>query len=366
MKFTCSKNELKEAVQICEKNTGKNLNLVVLSNILLDCADKILKLTATNLETAVEVEIPTKTEKEGKITIPGSVLSGFLSNNSVNEEITLESQNNNLIISTSNTSITIKGQPADDFPTLPIIKSEDESVINCADFVSGLKSVWYSCSNSIIKPEIASVLIQSNKSASLIFAATDSFRLAEKRFDYNLNNFGKVLLPFKSVAEILRIFDGVFDKLKIKTNKNQINIESDNIKFISRLIDGVFPDYQQILPKKFTADVVVKNNDFTNALKSTAMFSGKLNELVFSLNPEENFIVLKTANNEIGDCVVKIPAKITGEKIKITFNHRYIQDCLQAVNNNDILLRFCGEMKPLLITSLNNNTFQYLVMPMSI
>lgn len=366
MKINCLIDNIKEAVLICEKTTGKNLNLPILSSIFLEAKNKTIKLRATNLETGVEIKIPAKIEKEGQITIPAGVLAGLLSNLDKKEQITIETQNNNLLISTKNNSAVIKTQPADDFPTLPDINSENTVSLNIDDFINGLKSVWYSCSNSTIKPELSSVFIKSNKGTSLTFAATDSFRLAERKYSYFFPDFGPILLPIKSISEILRVFDGKNGVLKIKINKNQINLELDNIIFISRLTDGLFPDYQQIIPKKFTTDAVVDKNTFLNSLKINAIFSGKLNELNFTINQQDKIMVLKSTNNEIGEHISTIPVKITGEDIKITFNHKYVYDCLLNIDSEQLILRFSGSGKPLLITGLNNNNFQYLVMPMSV
>lgn len=366
MKILCLKKDLKEAVFICERISGKNLNLPILSNILLDTDGKDLKLISTNLELGVEIIIPAKIENKGKITIPSTIFNSFLSNISGSDQINLEIKNNNLIISTNNNSTLIKSQPTDDFPNLPKIKSDNKFSIPIIDFISGLKMVFYSCALSTIKPEISSVYLYSSKADMITFTATDSFRLAEKKINYFFPEFGPILIPFKTVVEIIRIFDGKEGNLDILFDKNQINIKKDNIIFISRLTDGVFPDYNQIIPKKFTTDAIINKDFFINSLKISSLFSGKLNELNIVVNSEDGFLTIKTSNNESGENISKIPAKITGENLKITFNHKYIYDCLPNIESEEIILRFSGEGRPLLITGAQDNTFQYLVMPMSV
>lgn len=366
MKLFCQKNYIKEAVSLCEKITGKNLNLPILSDILIIGENKKIKLISTNLELGIEIDIPSKIEQEGRIAVPSSIINNFLSNIIKDEKITLESQNNNLLISTYNSSTLIKSHPTDDFPTLPVLKSDNLILIPIEDFISGLKSVWYACSFSNIKPEISSVFLFSDKNNNITFTATDSFRLAEKKFNYFFPDLGPLLVPFKTIAEILRIFDGKSGKIKMSFNKNQINLELDNIKFISRLVDGVFPDYQQIIPKKFITDVIIDKEDFVNSLKMASVFSGKLNELSFVVNPDDELLTIKTSNSDTGEHVAKIRAQITGDEIKIVFNYKYIFDCLSSINSQQIILRFSGEGKPLLITSTKNDMFQYLIMPMSV
>ena len=366
MKISCFKKDLKEAVSVCERVSGKNLSLPVLNNILLEADDSGLKIVSTNLDLGVEIVIPVKIENNGKITVPAGILNSYLSNLSGNDKITLEVKDNNLVISTENNSTLIKSQPADDFPNIPKLKTDNVFSLPTIDFISGLKSVFYSCSLSNIKPEISSVYLYSNKANMLTFTATDSFRLAEKKINYFFDNFGPILIPFKTVVEIIRIFDEKDGNINIIFNKNQINIKKDNIVFVSRLIDGVFPDYNQIIPKKFNTNIIIKKDVFINSLKLSGVFSGKLNEINLSINSGDDFFIIKTSNNELGENMTKIPTKITGESVKISFNHKYIYDFLLNINSEDIMLKFSGEGKPLLIMGNNDNTFQYLVMPMSV
>lgn len=366
MKILCFKKDLKEAVSICERISGKNLNLLILNNIMIIAEEKYLKLISTNLELGVEIIIPAKIENKGKITTPSNILNNFLSNISGSDQIDLEVKDNNLIISTNNNSTLIKSQSIDDFPNLPKLKSNNNFSIPIIDLILGFKSVFYSCAPSTIKPEISSVYLYSTKTNMLTLAATDSFRLAEKKMNYFFPEFGPILIPFKTVVEIIRIFDGKNGKVDILFDKNQINIKKDNIIFISRLTDGIFPDYNQIIPKKFVTDVIINKEVFINSLKISGVFSGKLNELNMAINPEDGFFTIKTSNNELGENISKIPAKITGESVKITFNHKYIYDCMANINSEEIILKFSGEGKPLLITGAQDNTFQYLVMPMSV
>jgi DNA polymerase-3 subunit beta len=365
MKIICLKNNLKEAVCLSEKITGKNLTLPILSNILISAEDKILKLTATNLEIGIEIEIPSKIEKTGKLAIPSNIFNSFLSNLSNDENITLESQNNNLLISNLNSSTLIKGQSTDDFPILPKIDQKKEIEISVNDLILGIKSVLYSVSFSNIKPEISSIYVFSGKNIPFTFAATDSFRLAEKKFKYSFNDFQGVLIPYKSAVEILRIFEGKEGKIKLIFDNNQIFLLIDNIKFISRLTEGIFPDYQQIIPKKFTTEIILNKDVLIGALKMTSIFSSRLNEINFNIGPKNDFIIIRTSNIDTGESKVNIPAKITGEELNMVFNHKYIFECLSHIYSPQILFRFSGLEKPLVISGIGDNFFQYVVMPMN-
>ena len=366
MKIICLKKYLKEAVVLCEKIINKNLSLPILNNILISGEGRILKLTSTNLEIGLNIEIPAKIEKEGKITVPAHIINNFLSSFSIDGNISLQSQNNNLLILTSNTSSLIKSQPYDDFPILPEIKEKKEIEILIDDFILGLKSVYYSSSFLNIKPEISSVYVILEKNTPLTFVATDSFRLAEKKFNYHFKENIKILIPLKSVIEILRIFEGKKGKIKLIADKNQIFLGMDNIKFISRLTDGIFPDYEQIIPKKFTTDVIVDKKLFIDSLRMANIFSGKFNGVNIIIDLKNKFITINTSNQETGEHTSNITAKITGEKLNITFNYKYVFDCLQYIPSSNIILRFSGEGKPMVITGVDDNSFQYLVMPMDL
>lgn len=365
MKIICLKNYLKEAVNLCEKITGKNLSLPILNNILISTNERNIKIIATNLELGIEIEIPAKIEKKGKVAVPAGIINNFLSNFSGDENIKLEEQNNNLLISTKNTSTIIKGQSPEDFPIIPRVKSENQNLTPVKDFISGLKSVLYSASISNIKPEISSIFIYSGKNIPLTFVATDSFRLAEKKFNYPLPEFNKLLMPLRTATEALRIFDGKEGKIKLSSDKNQINMELENIRFISRITEGVFPDYQQIIPKKFATDVIIDKDGLTGALRAASIFSGKLNEINVAIDANKNLITIKTLSQDVGEYVTNLSAKITGEDIKMSFNHKYVADCLGHIPPGDVLMRFTGEGKPLLVTGTNDNSFQYLIMPMN-
>jgi len=365
MKAFCLKKHFKDAVIMCEKVTGKNLTLPVLGNIIISGKDGNLKFIATNLEIGLEIDAPAKIEEEGKVAVPANIISSFLSNLSFDDNISIESKNNNLSLATTNTSTLIKGQPFDDFPSLPKIKNENRIKIPARDFVSGLKSVVYAASLLNIKPEISSVYINSNNKDALIFAATDSFRLAEKKINHPFNGFENILIPLKSVSEILRIFDGKEGDMDIIPDKNQILLSMDNIKFISRITEGVFPDYHQIIPTKFTTDVVVNKDLFLNSLKMASVFSGKLNEVNLITGSDNKSLTINTVNSDSGEHITNIPANITGEELKMSFNHKYIFDCLQQIQSPEIILRFSGDGKPLVIVGINDDSFRYLVMPMN-
>jgi DNA polymerase-3 subunit beta len=215
MKLECSIEKIKNAISQAERMIGKNLTLPVLNSILLIASGKSLKLRSTNLSIGVEIEIPAKIEKEGILAIPGSVLNAIFSNVFQNENIFLESEDKNLLIKTKKSQIKLKGIPHDDFPTIPMVIGTSFE-IDSKKLIDGIKSVCYSSSVSDIKPEISSVFIYTNQD-SLVFVSTDSFRLAEKKIKMmrGLEEISGILIPFKNIGEILKVFGEIQNIIKV-------------------------------------------------------------------------------------------------------------------------------------------------------
>ncbi len=365
MKLKCLTHHLKEALSLTEKISSKNITLPILNSVLISTKKRELRIIVTNLEVGLEIKIPAKIEKEGENAVPAKLLYNFLSNLPSNESIDLETFQNNLTISSSNTSTIIKGYPVEDFPLLPSIKEKEDFLsLPVKDFLLGLNSVYYSCSLTEMKPEIASVFINSQKNTPITFVATDSFRLARKSIPYTFSNFSPLLIPYRNVIEIMRIFENESGEIRLIPNKNQLFLFSERIKLVSRLTEGNFPDYEEIIPKTFLTDVTIDKILFNNSLKTASIFSGKLNEVKLEVIPDKKIAKLQASHSDLGENITNIPIEISGEKLKITFNHRYLTDGLKYVPSDKILLRFNGENKPILITGIKDNSFYYLVMPM--
>jgi DNA polymerase-3 subunit beta len=364
MKLECSIEKIKNAVSQVERITGKNLTLPVLNSILLIASGKSLKLRSTNLSLGIEIEIGAKIEKEGILAISGSVLNAIFSNVSQNENVYLENKDGNLLIKTKKSQIKLKCTPHDDFPTIPAVAGTSFE-IESKKLVEGIKSVCYSSSVSDIKPEISSVFMYTNDDG-LVFVSTDSFRLAEKRIKTKgLPEIPGILIPFKNISEILRVFGEFQGIIKVCFNKNQISFSSDNTYLTSRVIDGIFPDYRQIIPKEFTTDVVVLKQDLLNALKLSNVFSDKFNQVNLKVSPKEKVFELSSANNDIGENKTYLDVVINGENIELGFNYKYFLDCFQSITTDSVSIKFAGEQRPIVISPVSDASFTYLIMPMN-
>jgi DNA polymerase-3 subunit beta len=364
MKIEIELEKIKNAIYQAEKVTGKNLTLPILSSILLIAKDKILKIRATNLNLGIEIEIKAKIEKEGTIAVSGNVLLGVFSNILQNEKIILEEDNGNLLIQTNKNKIKIKGQNYDDFPTIPIVEGQSFE-IDSKKMIEGIKSVYYSSSISDIKPEISSVYVYLNEN-NLTFVSTDSFRLAEKKITTkNIENISGIIIPFKNIPEILRIFSDLSGEMKICFNKNLISFSLEEVYLTSRIVDGIFPDYKQIIPKENKTEIIVLKQDLLNALKISNIFSDKFNQLNLSVKVKEKSFVLYSQNNDIGENKTSLDAALTGEDVELSFNYKYFLDCFQSINSDSLSIKINQASKPIVVSGVSDKSFIYLIMPMN-
>ena len=364
MKLECEIEKIKNAIYQAERITGKNLTLPVLNSILFIASEKSLKLRATNLSLGIEIEIPAKIEKEGIVAVSGSVLVGIFSNIFQKENISLEEKDGYLLIKTKKSQIKVKCQPNEDFPTIPRV-SGNIFEIDSKKLIDGIKSVYYSSSVSDVKPEISSVYFFL-KEDNLIFVSTDSFRLAEKKIMVKkIEEKSGILIPFKNIPEILRVFGEFLGEIKICSNKNQISFSSNNVYLTSRVIDGIFPDYTQIIPKEFKTECVVLKQDLLNALKLSNIFSDKFNQVNLSIKPKEKIFEISSQNNEVGENKTYLDAAISGEDVEVSFNYKYFIDCFQSINTDSVSIRFNQSIKPIVVSGVSDNSFTYLIMPMN-
>jgi DNA polymerase-3 subunit beta len=370
MRIECDTEKLKKAISQVERVTGKNLTLQVLNSILFIASGKFLKLRATNLSLGIEVEIPAKIESEGMMVISGSVLVNIFTNIYNIPKVILENKDGNLLIETENNKIIIKGQPHEDFPNIPKISGETFE-IESQKLIEGIKSVYYSASVSDIKPEYSSVYVYFFEN-NLFFVSTDSFRLAEKKIKIKENiEIPGILIPFKNIPEILKIIGDLTGKISVCFNENQISFSADNIYLISRVVNGIFPDYTQIIPKEFNTKAVVLKQELLNSLKISNIFSGKFNEVNLSIRVQEKIFELSVKNSEVGEYKTCLNAEIEGEDVELSFNSKYFFDCFQVINSDRIIIKInksndgqLNRNKPLIISGVSDNSFLYLIMPM--
>lgn len=365
MKIEINKNNLLKALSKADKITGKNVSLAVLQCVVIKTLENEIEISATNLELGVKVFIPAKIERKGEIAVSSSLLVSYLTNLIQEEKLVLEHSEQTLKIIGTKSETQINTFPTTDFPSIPTIDSNKKCTIDNIDLIEGLKSVWYAASVSSIKPELSSVYLYSD-SEQLTFVATDSFRLAEKKSGAKTEDFESILIPQRNVSEIIRVFEGVESKITITFGQNQVSFEVDKeIYLVSRVVDGIFPDYRQIVPKQTKTEIHVLKQDLINSLKISNLFSDNFNQVKFHIDVENNIFEITSRNSEKGESRTSVPATIQGESLDINFNQKYISDCFNSIKSESFQMLFNGIGRPMIIKGNNDGGFMYLVMPLN-
>ena len=369
MKIETKKERVEQAVSKAAKITSKNSSLPVLNCLLLEVSKNSLFIRSTNLELGVEFEIPVKVEQEGSAAVPADILSSFINNLPKEEQMVLFLKDDVFNIKTNSNETSIKTYDKTEFPTLPQVSSQKTISLPIKTLIDGFRSVWFASSPSHIKPELASVCVFSQDD-NLYFAATDSFRLAEKKVkNKNKQGLEPVLVPYKNIPEIIRILEDKDQSndhdLELKVDKNQLSIVGEGVYITSRLIEGSFPDYSQIIPQDFVTEVVVLKEDLLNALKISNVFTDEFKKLEFNISPQNKKVQIQTQNVHIGENTTSLNGSMEGGELKVSFNYKYIVDVFQSILTDSVSLKFAGEGKPLVVQGVSDNTFLYLVMPMN-
>ena len=365
MKIECIKDQLEEALNKADKIAGKNITLPVLSGLYFDARQNTLSIKATNLDLGISISLPVKVSEPGIVVVPAHVISSFVSSLSKDRNITITTKEQTLEIKTSATKTQIKTLPSEDFPIIPEIDDDKAFSISARDFIFGLRSVIYAAAIGSIKPELSSISIK-HEGEFLVFAATDSFRLAEKKIrTKKAPHFKQILIPQKNALEIIKIFDKGEEEISISIEEHQMALRSQNVYLTSRIIEGTFPDYRQIIPKETTSKAVLLKQDLINSLKTSLIFSDAFNQLTLKLSPKAKTFEIESKNSTVGESTHAVEGVLEGEDISINVNHRYFTDCFQSITTDSIALSFSGQAKPIIIQGVGDTSFLYLVMPMN-
>ncbi len=367
MKIEIPLQKLKDVISKTDRIAGKHATLPVLSCILIEFGNNNAVFKATNLDVGIEISVPVKSIGEGTVAIPAHTISSFVSQlPNQGSVVTIELENNNIRISTPQSQGIIKSVPFDDFPSIPKVVDGQEFEMKADVISKGLKSVWYSASISSIKPELSSVYLF-REGEYVTFVATDSFRLAEKKVKApTAAKLNDILIPFKNIADILRVIENIDNNIKVKSSKNLISFSDGNTYVVSRVIDGVFPDYHQIVPKNFITEAVVLKQDFINAIKISNVFSDKFNQIKIVIDPKKKIFEIQTKNSDVGENITSVPAALTGERIEVNFNYKYVADCFQSIDADSVSLQLSGLNKPMVIRPVSGDqSFMYIAMPMN-
>ena len=380
MKLICTQNNFRKAVFNTERVVGKQNSLPILKNIMLKTEKGRLKFSATNLEIGIITKIGAKIKEKGEITIPAKLLSDFVNNLPNDEEkVLLEAKNQSLSIISGNYKAHIKGLDAVDFPIIPKLKGEYLFSLPAQEIKSTVSKILFCVAINENRPEFSGVNINflENK---VILAATDSFRLAEISLKLNsgasdnyrdfINKKDSVIVPYNTFSEIARAIGEETKKINIAIEENQIFFEIDGVQIVSRLINGKYPDYKQIIPKKFNTRAVLTKEYFLRAVRISSVFTNSQSgEVNFILDSKKNSLVIQAQSHESGENKSKLKADIIGPSQEIILNSRYVMDGISAIPSINIAVLVNDESSPIGFRAVNNESgkieenYIYIVMP---
>lgn len=372
MKLIILQNVIKKGLSLVERAATKTSSFPVLGNILLKGEGNFLSLAATNLEIAVIWWALAKVEKEGSIVVPSIIFSGFVSS-LPDKPIELAVEENQISIKSGNYKTLVKGQSLEDFPIIPKINEGEFLTVEAGPFCQSLSQVVSFAVPSTTKPEISGVYLSFQKKL-IKMVATDSFRLGEKRHFVDLSHLSKeysLILPQKTAREIINIFSEEEGELKIYLSPNQIVFEKlmeetqhPKVQLISRLIEGEYPDYEAIIPKKYETQAVLGKAELLNQIKTASLFSGKTNTVRLKISPDKNQVEVFSQAQDLGSYYSFLPGKIKGKEVEISFNHRFLTDGLSNIKNAEVIFELNKENGPGVLKPAGQEDYLYIAMPM--
>jgi DNA polymerase-3 subunit beta len=363
MRFSTTKDQILNAVQLAERIAGKKESLPVLSCILID-AQKEIVLKATNLEAGIEAVVRGDVEEKGTLAVPAGIFSQTLRAIG-SEKITLRSEEGNLLVESRGTKTLIKTIPHAEFPALPGSVSKKGLQLPREKFLQALQSVSYAASTSMIRPELGSVYV-AIRSSGITCVATDSFRLAEKTIVASGKNDAEILIPLKHAGELAYILErSAEESLTLVAEDAQMIATLGGVRYISRVIDAQFPNYKDIIPKDISTEATMLKNDLAEMLKKARVFAGNDQHVGLHVYPKKKVFSATARNADVGEMSDSLDAAISGEDIDINFHIGYLAECLPSIQSDSVTLGFAGQGRPLVVKGVSDASFLYLVMPLN-
>ncbi len=364
MKCICTQENLLKGLSQVSHVAGRSTTLPILKNLLITAASDGITLSATNLEIGVTTTVRGKVDQPGTFTVQARVLMDYVSLLPAGN-VTLELDNNELHVTCAGSKTTLKGLSAEDFPVIPRVSDGIRMSLPAALLKTALTQTVFAVAADDARPEISGVLFHLN-GHELTLAATDSYRLAEVRLPLTTSKEEqRAIVPSRSLSELLRLLPESGDVAMVM-GENQVSFQVESTELVTRLIEGQFPDYTQIIPTSFTSTLTLDASQFTKTLRQVSLFcrSG-INDV--TLQYDQDMSKLTAANAQVGASDVELPGSLSGNGGSIVFNWRFLLDGLAVAGTEEVALQLNDEKGPGLIVPVNPSKvqppFRYLVMP---
>lgn len=377
MKVSCLQETLQRALGQVSRAVATKTALPVLSNVLLATDEGRLKIAATNLEIGITTWVPAQVEDEGKITVDARLLSEFV-NTLPNDTVQLSSDRVrfSLAVQCGRDKAAINGIDADDFPVIPTVTGEAfTAVVDPQLLREMIGQVEFAAAADDSRPVLAGVLTRFEDSA-LTLAAADGFRLAvrEAEMPNAIESKFDVIVPARAYRELARIIGDSTEPLTlaITPNQSQLLVRVGETEFLSRLIEGTFPDFRQIIPREFGTTVEVGRDAFVNAVRRSSYFARDNNDVVrVTVKPgdgelDPGTIEISATAAERGNSQSYVDSAVSGPELQIAFNARYLADVLGVIRQGQVLLGMNGGNQAGVVRAAGADDYTHVIMPMVI
>jgi DNA polymerase-3 subunit beta len=375
MKFICTQENIDRALRMVSRISQKHTSLPILENILFRAGNSKVEVMGTNLEIGIQCSFRAKIEKVGEITIPAKIVSGFITNIPSESTIEFTLENKEIIISSGKYFAKIITTSAEDFPIIPQLENEEEKnfqEISSKKFRENITKAMVCVAPNDIRVEFSGVYTCFYHT-NITLVSTDSFRLLEIEFEgLKDNQEEKIIIPLRVLSEVMNCLSQVHsDSVKIYIRKSQIFfIINEDVRIISQLISGNFPDYKQIIPKESKTVVDVNVSEMVRAVKLAGIFSqNKTMEVVIRVFSQEKKIEVESKGGVFGKNISTLEAIfIKGVDQEIIFNPKYINDALSLLESENVRIIFTNESSPALLGYQGENDeikagLRYILMP---
>ena len=371
MQFTCNQDTFSKYLNIISRVVSSKPGLPILNNVQFESGKGKLIMTATDLEIGINTWIGADVKSEGKVTVPAKQLTEFVNSiPSEKVEVTLDNQNFN--ISSTNNSAIFNTMSSEDFPSVATVTDKKPLFKISKDELSkSVNRVAFACATDDIKPVLTGVLLEVT-GENISFVGTDGLRLSRQivKLDSSAEKDVNMLVPVKALLELAHIVTEIGEDDSIEVylieDRNQVLFRYSDVDLVSRLIDGQFPEYRQIIPTGYKTICKISRSEFLNSLKITNIIAKSVlgNKLILDIEPTTDNITLSATQTDLGSNKSTFGGKIDGDALKIAFSSRLLSDVLNHLDSEDIVFECSETVKPGVFKVSDDSDFVHLVMPM--
>ena len=371
MQFIVKRDILLKSLSFVQGVVEKKNTLPILSNVLLQLKDNKLSIVATDLDIVFYDEIEeVKILTEGSTTTSAAILYDILRKISSDSELNFDLKTENkLSLKSDNSDFNLLCLPTDNFPTFTDEFEGQEMLLNNSRFLKLLNKTKIAISNDDTRHYLNGIFLHLTEGHGRNFltgVATDSHRLSSSSLEIeNANNFTSLIPPRKTVFQLCSLLAESSEKLSMQTSENKVKFTLGNMKLISKVIDGKFPDYKKVVPVENKKSLTVPSKDFINSIERVASVSLDRKEGVKLLISKENVqLSVNSANSGEGNEVIK--ANFNSDNLNISFNSKYLIDIASEVEDKNLKMNFKDSVSPVLIEDASDKNSYYVIMPMKI